>query len=592
MRLKRTLHTLLLVIFTLLLPVVSFPAAAVPVENFKDISPNAWYCDAVRYAVENDLFKGTSETTFSPNTAMDRGMFVTVLSRQAKFEASQYQSYRFHDVNPGMYHAASVEWAARYGIVTGTGKKTFSPTQKVTREQMATFLYRYAKATGNDTSYTRAAYNAFSDTDKVSSFAVEAMQWATDKKIIKGSNGKLNPKGTASRAQVAQVFQNSQDILVNTEMVIEPQLPEDGPKAPDKVNSFETYQYVLEKSDLSWYSGNLEELLTGENPHVPPVPNLKIEAFSPCLDQNDNFYFWGKLILDYKESPEYASNIFRLDVNTGDLTSLLDVNAATDTDESGNTYEDFQVNQVFWDSASSRLLVDGTYKTVKDQEGWVQPGREYNGIFTIENGALKLAFENLFPLALVPHHFRPGDIEVAEYQQIECSLGNSNYGELYLCRYEARDSDPYYCITNFSDYRSEPFRTEDFDPLKFGIYDGEIYAMSSYYGFYGFNNLYHISRYNEETCTVQRVSGESYYGHPTAFQNGCFYFYNESTQGLEIIRVTDGMTRTVLDNIPNLTIALQHMLPTKSGCYFYTDRYGRSSDYFYFTDMGFIKPTS
>lgn len=207
-------------------------ASAASVADFRDVSPKAWYYDAVEYAADNGLFQGTTPSTFSPNGAMQRGMFVAVLSRYAQIDESQYLLYRFNDVNQGSYYAIGVEWAARYGIVSGTGKKTFSPLQNVTREQIATFLYRYAKATGNDTSYSEEAYNSFPDTGKVSSFAVEAMKWATSHGIINGSDGKLNPKGTATRAQVAQVFLSASSILTSNTMVVEPVMPDEDPVEP------------------------------------------------------------------------------------------------------------------------------------------------------------------------------------------------------------------------------------------------------------------------------------------------------------------------------------------------------------------------
>lgn len=207
-------------------------ASAASVADFKDVSPKAWYYDAVEYAADNGLFQGTTPSTFSPNGAMQRGMFVAVLSRYAQIDESQYLLYRFNDVKQGSYYAIGVEWAARYGIVSGTGKKTFSPLQNVTREQIATFLYRYAKATGNDTSYSEEAYNSFPDTGRVSSFAVEAMKWATSHGIINGSDGKLNPKGTATRAQVAQVFLSASSILTSNTMVVEPIMPDEDPVEP------------------------------------------------------------------------------------------------------------------------------------------------------------------------------------------------------------------------------------------------------------------------------------------------------------------------------------------------------------------------
>lgn len=207
-------------------------ASAASVADFEDVSPKAWYYNAVEYAADNGLFQGTTPNKFSPNGAMQRGMFVAVLSRYAQIDESQYLLSRFNDVKQGNYYAVGVEWAARYGIVSGTGKKTFSPLQNVTREQIATFLYRYAKATGNDTSYSEEAYNSFPDRSQVSAFAVEAMKWATSHGIINGSDGKLKPKGTATRAQVAQVFLSAKDILISNTMVVEPQMPVEDPVEP------------------------------------------------------------------------------------------------------------------------------------------------------------------------------------------------------------------------------------------------------------------------------------------------------------------------------------------------------------------------
>lgn len=207
-------------------------ASAASVADFKDVSPKAWYYDAVEYAADNGMFQGTTPSTFSPNGAMQRGMFVAVLSRYAQIDESQYLLSRFNDVKQGSYYAIGVEWAARYGIVSGTGKKTFSPNQKVTREQMATFLFRYAKATGNDTSYSEEIYNSFPDANKVSNFAVEAMKWATSHGIINGSDGKLKPQGTATRAQVAQVFLSASSILTSNTMVVEPIMPDEEPVEP------------------------------------------------------------------------------------------------------------------------------------------------------------------------------------------------------------------------------------------------------------------------------------------------------------------------------------------------------------------------
>lgn len=185
---------------------------------FVDVKAGEWYEKAVRYAYENGLFAGTSDTTFSPDTGMTRGMFVTVLGRKSGINTEDYLRYRFIDAKIGDWYTPYVEWAASYNIVSGVGPQKFEPNTRITREQMATILYRYAQKTGNDTTYTADRYNSFPDITQVSNYAEEAMQWATSKGILNGSNGKLNPKGTATRAQVAQVFMNCKDHLISTEV--------------------------------------------------------------------------------------------------------------------------------------------------------------------------------------------------------------------------------------------------------------------------------------------------------------------------------------------------------------------------------------
>lgn len=210
-------RTLVLFLTALLLVALPLPALAAPMP-FTDVKEGNWFYNAVSYAYENSLFSGTSDTTFSPNATMTRGMFVTVLGRKANVEKEKYGDCRFADVNPTQYYAPYVEWAATYGIVSGTSETTFSPNSNVTREQMAAILYRFAQKTGNDVTFTTDTYETFPDKGAVSSYAREAFQWATSKGIINGSSGNLKPKGTATRAMVAQVFLASKDTLTSTEI--------------------------------------------------------------------------------------------------------------------------------------------------------------------------------------------------------------------------------------------------------------------------------------------------------------------------------------------------------------------------------------
>ncbi len=208
---------------------------------FTDVPDNAWYRRAVGYAWENSLFSGTSDTTFSPETGMTRGMFVTVLGRKTGIDTDDYMRYRFLDTKLGEYYAPYVEWAAEYSIVSGTDKTDFSPNQRITREQMAAILYRYAQKTGNDISYSEEKYFGFSDTDKVSNYAKTAMMWATSQGVLNGSNGKLDPQGTATRAQVAQVFMNCQDLLESTVISEKPVLVPEPTLNPVPINKLANY---------------------------------------------------------------------------------------------------------------------------------------------------------------------------------------------------------------------------------------------------------------------------------------------------------------------------------------------------------------
>ena len=185
-------------------------ATAATVGDFADIKPGAWHYTAVDYAVKNNLFKGTSEITFSPDTAMNRGMFVTVLGRVAGVADvyGENKASPFDDMIHSDYFYPYATWCNDAGIVSGVGSNKFAPSLSITREDMAVILYRYAEKKWLDTSYTGTKYAAFTDTNTISAYAVNAFKWATTHDIINGSNGKIDLKGYATRAQVAQILLN------------------------------------------------------------------------------------------------------------------------------------------------------------------------------------------------------------------------------------------------------------------------------------------------------------------------------------------------------------------------------------------------
>ena len=180
----------------------------VDTNKFLDVSSADWFYDAVIYASENGLFAGTSQVTFSPQSSMTRGMFVTVLYRLAGKPAVSADS-TFPDVaDKSQYYYDAVVWSNANNIVTGYDDGKFYPDNLITREQMAVIMYRYASYAGYDTTADSTKYDTFPDTGNVSAFAADAMKWSTSNGLINGSDGKLLPKDTASRAQVAQIILN------------------------------------------------------------------------------------------------------------------------------------------------------------------------------------------------------------------------------------------------------------------------------------------------------------------------------------------------------------------------------------------------
>ena len=171
---------------------------------FTDVRETDWFYDDVVFAYENGLFSGTTATTFSPYASMTRAMLVTVLYRLEGEPAVTGRS-GFSDVTIGSYYEAAVTWAADNGIVNGTSAVTFSPSENVTREQMAAILCRYAQYKRYDTTAS-AALSAFSDAAAVSTYAKAPLSWAVAEKLVNGTDGKLLPRASATRAQVAAIL--------------------------------------------------------------------------------------------------------------------------------------------------------------------------------------------------------------------------------------------------------------------------------------------------------------------------------------------------------------------------------------------------
>ena len=185
-----------------------------PAPAFTDIH-NHWAADNILFAASRGLLSGTSDTTFSPNTGMTRGMFVTALGRLAGINPDSYQTGKFTDVKADAYYAPYVNWAAQTGIVEGVTATTFAPDTNINREQMAVIMANYAKKLGYDLPKTLQAVT-FADNAQISSWAKNAVRAMQQAGILAGKNGnKFDPKGTATRAEVATVLRRFVEIVID-----------------------------------------------------------------------------------------------------------------------------------------------------------------------------------------------------------------------------------------------------------------------------------------------------------------------------------------------------------------------------------------
>ena len=170
-------------------------------EDFKDLPANAWYKESVGYALANGLMNGTGDGIFQPDGALTRAMLVTILYRSAGEPSVDGLKNPFQDVADGQWYTKAVVWAADKGIVNGTSETTFDPDANITREQIAAILHRYAGKPE-----TKGDLASFPDAATVSDYAKTAMAWTVEKGIIGGSDGKLDPRSNATRAQVAAIL--------------------------------------------------------------------------------------------------------------------------------------------------------------------------------------------------------------------------------------------------------------------------------------------------------------------------------------------------------------------------------------------------
>ena len=172
---------------------------------FADVPSGSWYYDDVAYVYDTGLMTGLTATTFGPNLSTTRGMIVTILWRMENEPAAKH-GCPFADVRRGSYYEQAIAWASENGIVTGFDSSTFAPDRAITREQLAAILFRFAAYRGMDAVTLRENLSSFQDQAAISAYAVSALNWAVGEGLMQGTGDKLEPTGSATRAQVAAML--------------------------------------------------------------------------------------------------------------------------------------------------------------------------------------------------------------------------------------------------------------------------------------------------------------------------------------------------------------------------------------------------
>lgn len=175
--------------------------------KFDDVKASDWYYSAVNYVSQKKLMTGLKENIFGPNDTLARAQFAVILYRMNESPTVEYTA-KFPDVEAGVWYTDAILWASGTKVVTGySDSGRFGPSDSITREQIATMMYRYALYKEYDVS-EKTDFTRFIDSDKVNTFAKEAMQWAVGTGIISGKeNGTmLDPQGNATRAECAAIM--------------------------------------------------------------------------------------------------------------------------------------------------------------------------------------------------------------------------------------------------------------------------------------------------------------------------------------------------------------------------------------------------
>lgn len=226
--------------------------------RYTDVRTSDWFYEPVQYVSDQGIMTGTGAETFSPNVVTSRGMIVTILHRMEGEPTAEAAD--FADVDRDRYYTKAIDWASAHGIVSGYGDGTFGPDVSITREQMASILYRYAEYKGIDTS-ARDNLSQYDDAETVSAYAFEVMQWAVGTGLITGQSERtLAPQTSATRAVAATILMRYCEDILDIEMPeqpIEPSVDQVEIADGDSVYQLKDDQVAYDNEENIYYVDNI-----------------------------------------------------------------------------------------------------------------------------------------------------------------------------------------------------------------------------------------------------------------------------------------------------------------------------------------------
>ena len=356
-----------------LMPAGAFAAPKDTETPFDDVQTTDWFYDTVQYVYDEGLMAGTGDRIFSPQQTTTRGMIVTILHRMAGSPEAEAQD--FTDVDPDAWYAPAINWSIGSGVGAGYGGGLFGPDDAITREQMASFLYRYAELKEYDVSAV-GDLNDFADASAVSDWAEDVMSWAVGAELFAGrDNNQLAPQGLTTRAEAATILMRYCENIVGTSA-------ED---PPDEPSIDETFTVTFDSDGGSAVAA--QKVKDGEKAKEPAVP------------AKDGFVFMGWQLADSAESYDFSEPV------TGNL-SLIAI-WATDVGDGDSIYT-LENEQVSFDEEEQLYYVNNIL------------------LVSVEKGLNDVAKQQIADLV---NGSIAGDIS-GDYNLLQIQVNASSYSEL------------------------------------------------------------------------------------------------------------------------------------------------------------------